>query len=42
MNEALDVLSYHCDLGACLQKLASIAQGNPVYFRTLINMLMNS
>lgn len=42
MNNALDVLSYHCDLGACLQKLAAIAQQDPGKFKMLLGMLMNA
>lgn len=42
MNSALDILSYHCDLGACLQKLAQMAQSNPGQFKMYLNIIMNS
>lgn len=42
MNNGLDILSYHCDLGATMSKLAAIAQNNPAYFKTLVTMLMNA
>lgn len=42
MEDALTKLSYHCDLGTDLEKLAAIAENNPVYFKTLLNILRNS
>lgn len=42
MNNSLDILSYHCDLGTCLAKLAAIAQSDPNKFKMLIGMLMNA
>lgn len=42
MNNALDVLRYHCDLGVALQKLAAVAQADPAKFQMLLGMLMNA
>lgn len=39
MNDALERLSYHCDLGEDLQKLASVAETNPAQFSMLLSML---
>lgn len=42
METSLSILSYHCDIGTDLAKLAQIAQEKPEYFKMLLNMLRNS
>jgi hypothetical protein len=39
MNEALNRLQYHCDLGDCLRRLANMADANPAGFQQLLTML---
>jgi hypothetical protein len=39
MNEALNRLQYHCDLGNCLMRLANMADANPAGFQQLLTML---
>lgn len=39
MNEALNRLQYHCDLGDCLMRLANMADANPAGFQQMLQML---
>lgn len=39
MNDSLNRLRFHCNLGTDLQLLANIAEQNPAYFSTLLKML---